>query len=438
MNRKLLVPGMLIALASLVVACNEQLTQINPINSQNSFINDLSQATNAMNKSEDDDLKDSYIVVYKESSAMNALDFDMTAVALNDGVKPDHVYNDAIKGYAGKISASTLAKLKKNPNIDFIEKDQIYTINTLQSPLPTWGIDRIDDSGTTGLDGNYTYNNTGAGVDAYIIDTGILTSHQEFDGNRATSGFTAVGTSSTDQNGHGTHVAGTVGGKTYGVAKKVNLIAVRVLDATGSGTTSGVIAGINWAINHHTVNPAVANMSLGGGVSAALDAAVQSAVADGIVMCVAAGNNTRDAINYSPSRVAVAITVGSSGAYPYPSGLYLNGSYNPAISSTFKYDAFSSFSNYGNVVDIFAPGSGIRSAWKSSNTSTNTLSGTSMATPHVTGVAALYLASNPSLALNPSTTAANVETELKNKAKLKVTGVPGVSGNAKLLFYAQY
>ncbi len=430
MNRKLLVPGMFIALASLVVGCNEELTQINPSASQNSFVNDLSQATNTMNKSDDDDLKDSYIVVYKQDNmSINALDFDMNAQALSDGVKADHVYNDAIKGYAGKISSSTLAKLKKNPNIDYIEKDQVYSINTLQSPVPTWGIDRIDDSGTTGLDGKYSYTSTGTGVDAYIIDTGILTTHQEFEG-RAKSGFTAIGTSSTDQNGHGTHVAGTVGGKNYGVAKKVNLFAVRVLDASGSGTTSGVIAGINWAINHHTVNPAVANMSLGGGVSAALDAAVQSAVADGIVMCVAAGNNTRDAINYSPSRVGAAITVGSSGAYPYPSGLYLNGTYNPSINSTFKYDAISSFSNYGSIVDIFAPGSGIRSAWYTSSTATNTISGTSMATPHVTGVAALYLA------LNPSKTPAQVETELKTKAKLKVTGMP--AGTTNKLLYASY
>jgi subtilisin family serine protease len=225
-------------------------------------------------------------------------------------------------------------------------------------------------------------------------------------------------------------VAGTVGGKNYGVAKKVNLFAVRVLDASGSGTTSGVIAGINWAINHHTVNPAVANMSLGGGVSAALDAAVQSAVADGIVMCVAAGNKTRDAINYSPSRVGAAITVGSSGTYPYPSGLYLNGTYNPSINSTFKYDAISSFSNYGSIVDIFAPGSGIRSAWWTSSTATNTISGTSMATPHETGVAALYLA------LNPSKTPAQVETELKTKAKLKVTGMP--TGTTNKLLYASY
>lgn len=430
MNRKLLVPGMFIALANFVVSCNEELTQINPINSQNSLVNDLSQATNTMNKSDDDDLKDSYIVVYKQDNlSINALDFDMNAQALSDGVKADRVYTDAIKGYAGKISASTLAKLKKNPNIDYIEKDQIYTINTTQSPLLTWGIDRIDDSGTTGLDGKYTYTSTGLGVDAYIIDTGILTTHQEFEG-RATSGFTAIGTSSTDQNGHGTHVAGTVGGKNYGVAKKVNLFAVRVLDGSGTGTTSGVIAGINWAINHHTVNPAVANMSLGGGVSAALDAAVQSAVADGIVMCVAAGNNTRDAINYSPSRVGAAITVGSSGAYSYPSGLYLNGTYNPSINSTFKYDLISSFSNYGSIVDIFAPGSGIRSAWFTSSSATNTISGTSMATPHVTGVAALYLA------LNPSKTPAQVEAELKNNAKAKVTGMP--TGTTNKLLYASY
>jgi subtilisin family serine protease len=424
MNRKLLVPGMFIALASLVVACNEELTQINPSATKNSLISDLSQPTNTMNKSDDDDLKDSYIVVYKDNMSINALGFDMNALAQSDGVKADQVYTEAIKGYSAKISASTLAKLKKNPNIEFIEKDQIYTINTTQSSVPVWGIDRIDDS--TGLDGKFTYKSTGTGVDAYIVDTGIYTSHTEFEG-RAVPGFNSVGTSSTDQNGHGTHVAGTVGGKTWGVAKKVNLIAVRVLDATGSGTTSGVIAGINWAITHHTTRPAVANMSLGGGASAALDAAVQSAVADGIVMCVAAGNNTRDASLYSPSRVSTAITVGSSGAYPYPGALY---PYNSSIGSTFKYDAYSSFSNYGSVVDIFAPGSGIRSAWYTSTTATNTLSGTSMATPHVTGVAALYLA------LNPSKTPAQVEIELTTKAKAKVTGMP--SGTTNKLLFSSY
>jgi len=261
---------------------------------------------------------------------------------------------------------------------------------------------------------SFTYNATASGVDAYIIDTGILTTHQEF-GGRAVGGFSSIGTSTnwTDQNGHGTHVAGTVGGATYGVAKNVNLYAVRVLDGSGSGTTSGVIAGINWAITHHTSRPAVANMSLGGGASSSLDAAVQSAVNDGIVMCVAAGNNSRNASNYSPARVSAAITVGASGAYP---------------TLGTNYDAYASYSNYGSIVDLFAPGSYITSAWYLSTTATNTISGTSMATPHVTGVAALYKSNNP--AASP----AAVEAALKSAStKGKITGLPTGTAN-NLLF----
>jgi subtilisin family serine protease len=198
----------------------------------------------------------------------------------------------------------------------------------------------------------------------------------------------------------------------YGVAKDIKLIAVRVLDAAGSGTTSGVIAGINWAISHHTTRPAVANMSLGGGASSALDLAVNNAIKDGIVMCVAAGNNSADAGRYSPARVTAAITVGATGAYPT---LGIN------------YDAMASYSNYGSVVDIFAPGTSIQSDWITSTGATALLSGTSMATPHVTGVAALYLAQNP-LALP-----AQVQTYLKSSAtKNKISGLKGTTTNSLL------
>ena len=236
----------------------------------------------------------------------------------------------------------------------------------------TWGIDRIDQRNLP-LSGTYTYTHTGAGVTAYIIDTGINTTHNEF-GGRASVGYDAIGDgrNGIDCNGHGTHVSGTVGGATYGVAKGVTLKAVRVLDCTGSGTNSGVIAGVDWVTSHHS-GPSVANMSLGGGASTALDNAVSNSIASGVTYGIAAGNSNRNACNYSPARTATAITVG-------------------ATTST---DARASYSNYGSCLDIFAPGSSITSSWIGSNTATNTISGTSMATPHVVGVAAQYLQSNP-------------------------------------------
>jgi subtilisin family serine protease len=249
---------------------------------------------------------------------------------------------------------------------------------------------------------------TGSGVNAYVIDTGIRTTHTNF-GGRAVGGFTAIndGRGSTDCNGHGTHVAGTIGSTTWGVAKAVRLIAVRVLSCSGSGSNSGVIAGVNFVTSNHTAGqPAVANMSLGGGASTALDTAVNNSIADGVTYAVAAGNSNTNAANSSPARVANAITVGSS------------------TSS----DARSSFSNFGSVVDIFAPGSSITSTWSTSNTATNTISGTSMATPHVAGVAARYLQTNPGA--SPAT----VRNALVADATTNVlTGIPSGTAN-RLLF----
>ena len=226
---------------------------------------------------------------------------------------------------------------------------------------------------TCPLSNSYTYNQTGQGVHAYIIDTGIRATHQEF-GGRVTNGadFIGDGNGTNDCNGHGTHVAGTTGGTTYGVAKSVTIHAVRVLGCTGSGSTSGVIAGVDWVTANHA-SPAVANMSLGGGASTALDNAVTSSVNSGVSYAVAAGNSNANACNSSPARAAAAITVGA----------------------TTSSDARSSFSNFGTCLDIFAPGSSITSAWSTSNTATNTISGTSMASPHVAGAIALYLQTNP-------------------------------------------
>lgn len=309
-----------------------------------------------------------YIVVLKPSAPATQI---MNAIVPMSGVQLRNVYASALNGFAARLSPEALAKLEADPNVAYIEQDQWMSADATETGA-TWGIDRIDQRNLP-LSGTYTYTNTGAGVTAYIIDTGINTTHSEF-GGRASVGYDAIGDgrNGIDCNGHGTHVSGTVGGATYGVAKGVTLKAVRVLDCTGSGTNSGVIAGVDWVTSHHS-GPSVANMSLGGGASTALDNAVSNSIASGVTYGIAAGNSNRNACNYSPARTATAITVG-------------------ATTST---DARASYSNYGSCLDIFAPGSSITSSWIGSNTATNTISGTSMATPHVVGVAAQYLQANP-------------------------------------------
>lgn len=315
-----------------------------------------------------------YIVVFRPGTPGNAVN-QAAGIARGSGASIHFVYDSALQGFAASLPEQALNGLVHNPNVEYIEVDQTITLDTSQTSA-TWGIDRIDQHALP-LNNTYTYNFTGAGVTAYIIDTGILASHTQF-GGRASVGTDTVGDgrNGVDCNGHGTHVAGTVGGSTYGVAKGVTIVAVRVLNCSGSGSTSGVIAGIDWVTSHHT-SSAVANMSLGGGISTSLDTALTNSVNAGVTYAVAAGNSNRDACKFSPARAAAAITVGA----------------------TTSSDARASYSNYGKCVDIFAPGSSITSAWiGSSNTATNTISGTSMATPHVTGVAALYLQAHPSTA----------------------------------------
>jgi aqualysin 1 len=345
-----------------------------------------------------------YIVVFHDN--VTDVDAEVNTIARSAGIKANYVYRHVVKGFAAKIPAAALNGLKNNPKVRYIEQDQYAQAVATQSPA-TWGLDRIDQLNRP-LSGSYTYSTTGSTADAYIFDTGIWLTHNEF-GGRAKSGYDAYGGTGNDDNGHGTHVAGTVGGTTYGVAKQITLYAVKVLSSSGSGTYSGIIAGLDWAVNHHTTRPAVGNMSLGGGASATLDDAVRRCIADGIVMCVAAGNSTADAINYSPARVSEAITVG-------------------ATSST---DGFASFSNYGSVVDILAPGVSITSAWFGGNTTTNTISGTSMATPHVAGVSALYLEAYP------GATTATVSSGLKSVAGVNlVSSVP--AGTPNLLLYTGF
>jgi len=290
------------------------------------------------------------------------------------------VYTHALNGFAGKISDAARLGLLRDNRVVRVEADGIATIVTTQSGA-TWGLDRVDQRALP-LSASYSYSSTGAGVTAYIIDTGLRFAHNQF-GGRAATGYDAVdGGSADDCNGHGTHVAGTVGGSTYGVAKGVALVGVRVLDCGGSGTWSGVIAGMDWVTANHK-SPAVANMSLGGGANSSVDDAVRRMISSGVATAIAAGNGNRggraqDACNYSPARVTQAMTIGA----------------------TDKTDTKTSWSNYGNCVDWFAPGSGITSAWYTSNTATNTISGTSMATPHTAGVAALYLQGNPRASAN--------------------------------------
>ncbi len=357
-----------------------------------------------------DAIPDRYIVILEdwatgERGESSNADAVATELAIVYGGKVDRIYKHALNGYSAEMSAKQADALSKDNRVKYIEQDSIVYANTTQTGA-TFGLDRIDQRDLP-LNGTYTYTPTGSGVSAYIIDTGIRRTHSDF-GGRAFVGFDSIGDgqNSNDCNGHGTHVAGTVGSTTYGVAKNVTLYAVRVLNCQGSGSNSGVIAGVDW-VTQNFVAPAVANMSLGGGASTALDNAVTNSVAAGVTYAVAAGNSNANACNSSPARAPTAITVGS----------------------TTSTDARSSFSNFGTCVDIFAPGSSITSTWSTSDTATNTISGTSMASPHVAGVAALYLQDNPSAS---AATVTNAILGAASTGKLSSIG----TGSPNLLLYS--
>ena len=360
-----------------------------------------------------------YIVVLKDdlvmSASVSAVAADMAATY---GGEVIYTYSDALNGFTINVplekSAFAVAGLSQDDRVELVEQDTIVAIaetdavDANQTGAP-WGLDRINQRNLP-LNGVFSYTKTGAGVKVYIIDTGIRTSHTQF-GGRASSGYDAVDGSlpAADCNGHGTHVAGTVGGSTYGVAKGVSLIAVRVLNCSGSGSNSGVIAGVNWVTNQKRANPsipAVANMSLGGSASSALDTAVNNSINAGVTYAIAAGNSNANACNYSPARVGAAITVGA----------------------TTSSDARASYSNYGTCLDLFAPGSSITSAWYTSDSATNTISGTSMATPHVAGVAALYLQGNT------GASASAVASALNTNATSGVVTSRGTGSPNRLLF----
>ncbi|MFF3020415.1 S8 family serine peptidase [Streptomyces sp. NPDC057939] len=346
----------------------------------------------------------SYIVTLNDSAARSTAESGK-AVAKRYGAKIDRTYSAALNGYSVEVSEAQARKLAADPAVKSVVQNRVFTVDATQPNPPSWGLDRIDQRALP-LDNSYTYpDKAGEGVTAYIIDTGVRITHQDF-GGRASYGYDAIDNDNTaqDGHGHGTHVAGTVGGTAHGVAKKAKIVGVRVLNNQGSGTTAQVVAGIDW-VTRNAVKPAVANMSLGGGADSALDTAVRNSIAAGITYAVAAGNESTDASTKSPARVGEAITVGS----------------------TTNTDAKSSFSNYGSILDIFAPGSNITSTWGTGDTATNTISGTSMASPHVAGAAAIYLSQNP------TSTPAQVSAGLVAAATPNVVTSPGSGSPNRLL-----
>jgi len=369
-------------------------------------------------------IPDQYIVVFHHNTSVQIRDGHVSDLTKNRLVRNERILNvfdvGSVIGYCAILSKENLARELEHPNIRYIEVDQVVTTmedNTVQQDA-IWNLDRIDQRALP-LSTTYTYfNSGGAKVSAYVVDTGILLSHTEFEG-RAVLGFNAVpNDGNSDNNGHGTHIAATIGGKTYGVAKNVALVAVKVLDAGGSGSFANVIAGVDYITKDHQSRAnarSVANLSLGGSPSPTLDSAIENSITAGVSYSVAAGGSAASACNYSPARIPSVITVGS----------------------TTSSDVRASSSNFGPCVDIFAPGSLIKSAWISSNTATNTISGTSMATAHAAGVVAVHLGHLLAEGNNTPVPPAEIQKWIQSNATAGVISDVG-SGSPNLLLFSPY
>ncbi|MET9830604.1 S8 family peptidase [Streptomyces sp. NPDC006385] len=347
---------------------------------------------------------DSYLVTLRADHARSGSQAGRALVE-KYGADVERTYTKALNGYAIEASEAEAKRLAADPAVASVVQNRTFSVDATQTNPPSWGLDRVDQRNLP-LNSSYTYpDSAGQGVTAYVIDTGVRITHSDF-GGRASYGYDAIDNDNTaqDGHGHGTHVAGTVGGTAHGVAKKAKIVGVRVLNNSGQGTTAQVVAGIDW-VARNAVKPAVVNMSLGGPADSALDTAVRNAIASGVTFAVAAGNESTNASTRSPARVAEAITVGA----------------------TTSSDARASYSNYGSALDLFAPGSSITSTWSTSDSATNTISGTSMASPHVAGAAALHLAANP------SATPAQVASALTSAATTGVVTNPGTGSPNRLL-----